>query len=375
MAADGPSTARPAPPRRRRSRARGTVALVALVALVVLASACGSAPTDETAADDLPATTATIERPAGTADVLVEPSAPFVAPEPAAPGTTAATPADPEPPALAPAVAPYPVGTLQLDLVDTGRPTVSRGATLAPTRSLPTVVAYPTGPGGPWPLVVFAHGFRLGPPGYTRLIGTLAAAGYVVAAPSFPLADEAAAGSAVDRGDLPNQPGDVSFVIDQVLGAADDPTSPLHNRVDATRVGAVGHSDGADTVLEVGYHPTRADARVRAIVALSPDAVVPAGTRTGASTPLLVEHGDADAVVPYSESVSVFAAVPARRYFLTLVGGGHLEPVTEPTVWTPVLDATIVAFLDRHVRGSDLGEDAITAPASTSTVARLEVAG
>jgi fermentation-respiration switch protein FrsA (DUF1100 family) len=114
---------------------------------------------------------------------------------------------------------------------------------------------------------------------------------------------------------------------------------------------------------------------VRAVVALSPDAVVAAGSGVGASTPLLLEHGDADAVVPYTESTSVFAAVPARRYFLTLLGGGHLEPVTQPTTWTPVLDATIVAFLDRHVAGRDVAEDAITAPGSASSVARIEVAG
>ena len=261
-------------------------------------------------------------------------------------------------------------------LVDPSRPTVSRGTTLSATRSLPTVVTYPTGSGGPWPLVVFAHGFRLGPPGYARLVATMTAAGYVVAAPSFPLADEAVAGAQVDRGDLPNQPGDVAFVIDQVLAEASDPGSPLAGRVDGTRIGAVGHSDGADTVLEVGYHPARHDARVRAVVALSPDAVVAAGTTTGATTPLLLEHGDADAVVPLQESASVFAAVPARRYFLTLLGAGHLEPVTGATPWTPVLDATVLAFLDRHVAGEDGPEEAITGPGSTSSsAARIEVAG
>lgn len=377
MAADGSCTARPSRRWRRPPRARRAVALLVLVVLLVSAAACGSASTDATGDGGAPGTTGTTDRSTvGTAGVLVEPSAPIGDQAPEAPGTTAAATATvPEPAVGPPAAPPYPIGTLQLDLVDASRPTVSRGVTLAPTRSLPTVIAYPTGPGGPWPLVVFAHGFRLGPPGYTRLVATLTAAGYVVASPSFPLADEAVAGSRVDRGDLPNQPGDVTFVIDQVLGAAADPGSPLLGRVDGSRIGAVGHSDGADTVLEVGYHPTRSDARVRAVVALSPDAVVPAGTRTGASTPLLVEHGDADDVVPYRESVSVFAAVPARRYFLTLVGGGHLEPVTESTAWTPVLDATITAFLDRHVGGADLGDDAITTPATTSAITRMEVAG
>lgn len=364
------------PPVRHR-RAGPLAAAVAAIALV--AGACGSSGSVESA----PVPT-TARPPSGTADVLAEPPGPSGTTPDATRGTTAtdpdggqAVPSAPEPPEPTPktAAAPFPIGTVELDLVDDTRPTVSRGAPVAPSRSVPTIVAYPTGPGGPWPLVVFAHGFRLGPPGYTRLIGTLAAAGYVVAAPSFPLADEAVAGSLVDRGDLPNQPGDVSFVIDQVLVAATDPVSPLTGRVDRTRIGAVGHSDGADTVLDIGYHPARSDARVVAIVALSPDAVVPAGTRTGATTPLLLAHGDADSIVPYTESVSVFEAVPSRRYFLTLVGGGHLEPVTEATAWTPVLDATVVAFLDRHLTGAAVAEDAVTGPGSGSLVARIEVAG
>ena len=236
--------------------------------------------------------------------------------------------------------------------------------------------AYPGGPNRyPWANTSSGHGYRLGPPGYARLVAVLTAAGYVVAAPSFPLADESVAGANVDRGDLPNQPDDLSFVIDQVLGASSDPSSPLAGRVDGSRVGAVGHSDGADTVLDLGYHPARVDPRVRAVVALAPDAVVAAGSATGGATPLLLEHGDADDVVPFSESRSVFANVTARRYLLTLVGGGHLPPVAEATGWTPVLDATVTAFLDRYVAGRTVDDAAVTAPASGSAVARIDVAG
>ena len=311
----------------------------------------------------------------GTAEVLAEPSTPGSTAEVAVdpPSATGSTVAPPEP--TSPAPAPLPIGTVELMLLDPSRPTVSRGTTVASSRSLPTTVTYPTGSGGPWPLLVFAHGFRLGPPGYARLVASLVAAGYVVAAPSFPLADEARAGAQVDRGDLPNQPGDLSFVIDQVLGVGQDSSSPLAGRIDGTRIGAVGHSDGADTVLDLGYTVGRSDPRARAIVALSPDAVVTAGSGVGSTTPLLVEHGDADDVVPYRESVSVFQAVPARRYFLTLLGAGHLDPVAQATSWTPVLDATVIAFLDRYVAGRSGDDGSVTAPATSSAVARIESAG
>ena len=361
----------------RAGRRSPVLVLVLAVALIGLA-ACGSGAedlaTEPSGSDRAPGSTPS----GGTASVLAEPAPPGSTAEVAEePSTTASTsaPGGGAPPATTSAPAPLPIGTVELALVDPTRPTVSRGTTIASSRSLPTTVTYPTGSGGPWPLLVFAHGFRLGPPGYARLVASLVAAGYVVAAPSFPLADEARAGSQVDRGDLPNQPGDLSFVLDQVIAAGQDPSSPLAGRIDGSRIGAVGHSDGADTVLDLGYTAGRSDGRALAIVALSPDAVVAAGTGVGSSTPLLVEHGDADDVVPYSESISVFRAVPARRYLLTLLGAGHLDPVAQATSWTPVLDATVIAFLDRYVAGRTGDDGSITAPATSSAVARIESAG
>ncbi len=344
-------------------------------ASVLAAVACGSSSDPSVPGAAAPGTTG------GTAEVLAAPADGASSGDPAgtdpavmatAPSST--EPADPPIPDDGGGVVPVPIATTSLALIDVTRPTVSQGVTVAATRSLPTAVAYPT-TDGPWPLIVFAHGFRLGPPGYVRMVRVLAEAGYVVAVPSFPLADEGVAGARVDRGDLPNQPGDLSFVIDQVLAASSDPASPLAGRIDPGRIGAVGHSDGADTVLELGYHPMRADGRVRAVVALSPDAVVAAAGQVGGATPLLLEHGDADSVVPFSESVSVFAAVAARRYLLVLLGAGHLEPVTADTTWTPVLDATVTAFLDRYVAGRNVDDEAITQPALSSSVARVEVAG
>ena len=91
---------------------------------------------------------------------------------------------------------------------------------------------------------------RLGPPAYAHIVDTIAAAGYVVVAPSFTLADAAVAGPNIDRGDIPNQSGDLRFVADHLPAG-------VRARVDASRIGAVGHSDGADTVLDLGYHRNR----------------------------------------------------------------------------------------------------------------------
>src|SRR5690242_18539158 len=70
-------------------------------------------------------------------------------------------------------------------------------------RSLDTVVRYPA-VGGPYPLIVFAHGYALTPATYRRLLLAWTAAGYVVAAPAFPLEKADAAGGP-DESDLVNE--------------------------------------------------------------------------------------------------------------------------------------------------------------------------
>jgi predicted dienelactone hydrolase len=71
-------------------------------------------------------------------------------------------------------------------------------------RALRTIVRYTTGR-GPHPLVVFAHGFALSPGTYGRLLDAWAVAGYVVAAPIFPLTNSAAPGGP-NESDLINHP-------------------------------------------------------------------------------------------------------------------------------------------------------------------------
>ncbi len=266
--------------------------------------------------------------------------------------------------------APHQVTTTSLSLVDSSRKTVSRGRTIASSRSLPTTVYYPNDDGGPYPLVVFAHGFEIGPGPYAHIAQVMAAAGYVVAAPSFPLTDRNRAGANLDRGDLPNQAGDVTFVISSVASAG----APLAGRVDSSKVGVVGHSDGADTALDIGYFPMRADPRVRAVVAFAPDAMGAGGGSVG-SAPLLLEHGDHDSVVPYSNSTTVWGQVKTHRFFLTLVGADHLPVVQGAAPWAAVHELVLVDFLDRYVGGRAGDDSSIASHGNKPGVASIKTAG
>ena len=76
--------------------------------------------------------------------------------------------------------------------------------------------ALPARADGPFPLVVFGHGFAVTPAIYTPLLMAWARAGYVVAAPVFPLENAHAPGGP-NEADIVNQPADVSFVISRML--------------------------------------------------------------------------------------------------------------------------------------------------------------
>jgi len=74
-----------------------------------------------------------------------------------------------------------------------------------------------------YPVIVFAHGFDVDPNTYRSLLVSWVEAGYVVVAPFFPDTSLAAieAQHGVDtESDMFNQPGDVAFVVSQVVGAA-----------------------------------------------------------------------------------------------------------------------------------------------------------
>jgi dipeptidyl aminopeptidase/acylaminoacyl peptidase len=254
------------------------------------------------------------------------------------------------------------VSMSKLLLVDTSRPVVGDGHILARQRSLPTYMWTPAGT-GPYPLVVFVHGFDVGPLTYQRFCSTLASSGYVVAAPSFPQEDPSS-GFALDRGELPEEANDVSFVI----GALEQ--GPEAEDLDGAQIAVVGHSDGADVALMVGYQQGTVDPRVRAIVADAPDPMI--GVVVPSSAPLLLVQGTADSVVPYADSRIVFDQVSAPKYYVSLIGADHLPPIEGGTAWTPVLDKAVADFLDAAVADRGPGMPTLAGELGASPLVRLE---
>jgi len=223
----------------------------------------------------------------------------------------------------------------QLNFTDASRPLESDGSIIDASRSLPTTVIRPA-TSGTFPLVIFVHGYNSSPSTFTRFTTSLASEGYVVAAPSFPLEDPSR-NNGLNRSDLPNEASDVSFVISQIL-ASDEAT-----HISPRKIAVVGHSDGADVALEVGYVRGLSDSRVQAVVASAPDPVAVA-TISGGPTLLLI-HGSADQIVNPSSAAQVMSVIHAQTWSLTFNGADHASAILGPSQWTASFDRAINDFL------------------------------
>jgi dienelactone hydrolase len=282
----------------------------------------------------------------------------------------------------------YAVGRIDETFVDKSRPTKATGDFEgAPDRTLHTTVYYPArgAPGdgvagdgtphrkrGSYPLIVHSHGNDSTGTEYEPLLRQWASAGYVIAAPDYPLSNENAPGGG-DLSDLVEQPQDARFVIDRVLALAAKRSGTLSRLVDAKRIGASGHSLGAMTTYQLVYRTCCADTRVKAAAPMSGVAGAPPEFFDGISTPLLAEHGDADGTLPYRAGADAFAKASPPKFFLTLHGGGHTPPYrggSEP-------DAGVVAqvtlhFFDRYLKDDSSALERLRRDVDASGVATLE---
>lgn len=292
------------------------------------------------------------------------------------------------PPTTAGAVpAARPVGVRVETFVDPSRQTAAHGPVAAkPSRTLRTNVLFPStvdgGPpdtsAGPYPLVVFAHGSGGFGTGYLPMLRSWAAAGYVVAAPEFPIGVDNVVGQIGDGPsieDLPNLPGDMSFVTTELLRLNADPASPLHGMVDPARIGAAGHSLGGMTTLAYAANTCCYDQRIKAAVVLA-GREVPFGSGVFFArirTPILFVHGDADNNVAYRDGQKAYADAPPPRFFLTLTGGDHsvmFDPFDAPAA--RAANKATVDFLDVYLKGN-YGELArLRADAQVAGVTKLE---
>jgi dienelactone hydrolase len=216
-------------------------------------------------------------------------------------------------------------------------------------RVLVTEVRYPTRGHPPFPLIVFAHGFAETPDSYARMLETWARAGYVVAAPVFPVESSSAPGGP-DENDLVNEPADLSFVISRLTARA----SVVRPLIDPTRIAVAGQSDGAEAALAAAYDRRFRDRRIDAAIVMSGAALPGFSPPEPGSPPLLAVQGTLDPLNSPSTTADYFRLMRRPKFLLWLLGAAHLEPYTTSDRWASVVRSATTAFLDHYLRGAPL---------------------
>jgi predicted dienelactone hydrolase len=259
--------------------------------------------------------------------------------------TTTTTAPRPKPPAGPPFRTHQEVPTL----VDPSRTVTYQGQAPQP-RKLVTIVRYPVGP-GTFPLIVFGHGFAVTPTIYAPLLDAWARAGYVVAAPIFPLGNANAPGGP-DENDLVNQPRDMSFVITRLLALSGAGHGPLDGLIDPNRIAVSGQSDGGNTALTAAYDSQFRDRRIRAAAILSGMEIPGVGGYDfpAPNPPLLATQGLADTINPPSYTYAFFNLAPAPKYLLTLPGAAHLGPYTGEEPQLRIVERVTIDFFDAYLK-------------------------
>jgi pimeloyl-ACP methyl ester carboxylesterase len=305
---------------RFRTRAGVGATAVAIVILGVNAAGIGTINARD-------AVSAGVSKPTTTTTPLPSPSTTGTS------STTSTAPPIPTPP--------YGVEDQAITLVDPSRGTPARGGVPAhPGRVLTTVVRRPIGVPGPLPLVVFAHGWNSNPGVYAPLLDAWAAAGYLVAAPTFPDSANTLPGSPVS--DYPEQARDLSFVITTLLAGGAGP-------VDPARIAVAGHSDGGTDIALLALNPAYADRRVRAYLSLSGEipSDIPGPWNAPTSGALLVAVGTEDEYGLFPRATDEFEAADMRpKVLLTVAGGDHLGTFVGASPQSAAVRTETVHFLD-----------------------------
>lgn len=204
-------------------------------------------------------------------------------------------------------------------------------------RVLRTVIWQPAAD-SPLPLLILAHGFGGLPEKFDAFARTVADAGFVVAAPAFPLTNQnAPGGHEQGLSDFRNQPGDVSFVLDRLLEASVDPADDLYESIDAENIALLGHSLGGLTALGTTGKNCCRDHRITALITVAP-LISLFLNQFGADplaidSPVLLIHGQDDPTVPFQSSIDLSGNLTSPKFLIGLTGAGHsdlLESQDEP---------------------------------------------
>ncbi len=218
----------------------------------------------------------------------------------------------------------YSVSSAEFLFVDESRPTSeNRGVPGKPTRSFPTTIWYPEASDSALPLIIHSHGIVSNRSEIAYAMEALASRGYIVAAADYPLTSGSTEGGA-NGNDVVNQPADISFLIDSILGL-DGSEKPFAGTIDQNRIGLTGYSLGGLTTYLATYHPQWRDERIAAAIAIAgPSAPFLPAFFNSTDIPFLAIAGTADALIEHQRNAADIVQRNNNASLVTIDGGSHL---------------------------------------------------
>ncbi len=217
-----------------------------------------------------------------------------------------------------------------------------RGTPCTP-RTLVTEVTAPTDvANGPFPVVVFAHGFAVDPGYYQLLLDRIARAGFVVVAPRLPESAASGSGPPIRLYTEP-QARDLSFVLNEITDLVINHTDDWNELADVRRPTIVGHSDGA-IIAGAVLSSTFRDPRFVGGTLVAGEADPATSPSLSPSPYVFTLQGGLDTIAPLSGSLYQYhhAAAPKAR---TLDADRSHDGVILDATAGPARDA-VVGWLD-----------------------------
>ena len=217
---------------------------------------------------------------------------------------------------------------------------------------------------GPWPILIFSHGFYGCNTQVSFLMRSLAGAGYAVFAPAHRDMDctdpSVFEQKSIESFAVPGNWTDTKFAdrahdIGHLLDALAKDPRYSGSHFDGKHVGVIGHSLGGYTVLSVaGAWPQLKDARVKAVLALSPFALPFIRNKTlgGLDAPVMYQGGTRDGMTMFLKMPGgAYDQSPAPKYFVEFDHIGHRGWTDDDVTQHEDIESYSEAFFDLYLKG------------------------
>jgi predicted dienelactone hydrolase len=173
--------------------------------------------------------------------------------------------------------------------------------------------------GAPYPLLMFSHGSCGFPTQSNFILPSLASHGFIVAAPPHPgntILEYPSCGTLQAEGmSAVERPQDILFVLNGLLAATLDQTSPFFGAIDANRLGMSGHSFGGYTT----YVATSLEPRFKAALPMAPFV----GNAPALTIPSLTMYAQVDSYVSNDTVLATYANGSVPKHLVEILNAGH----------------------------------------------------